>query len=342
MIETQQRLQRHRLLAILCIALLLVAVCLASLALGARPIPISEVILALTSPDMTKPEHIVVDTLRIPRLYAGLFTGSALAVSGLIFQTVLRNGLADPGVIGINAGASFSVVIAIWVFGLSTSTQLGTAALVGAGLATLLVILIGQLGRSHNNPTRLILIGAALSAILGAMTSTVLFLSDESLNVFRFWMVGSLSSGSGAQSAHVLSLLPIYSIAMLFALAALRGLNTLQLGDDLAKSLGFSPTLIRTFALIAAALLAGTATAATGPIGFLGLVIPHLAQALVGISITHMFVCSLLLGPLVLITADVIGRLILPQGEVEAGIVMAMLGGIGFVLVVRKMKVITA
>ena len=342
MTQGQAKLYRHRWIWLISIALLLVAVCLASLAIGARHVPITEVVNALLSPDLSNPEHIVVNTLRIPRLYAGLFTGSALALSGFIFQTVLRNGLADPGIIGINAGASFGVVIAIWLLGMSTSTELGVAALIGASIATVLIILISQLGHAQNNTTRLILIGAALSAILGSLTSTVLFLSDESMHVFRFWIVGSLSSGTGAQGANVVSLLPLYLIGMLLALVSLRGLSALQLGEDVAKSLGQSPTLIRCLALSAATLLSGISIAATGPIGFLGLIVPHLARAMVGVHLGYMFLCSIILGPLILISADIIGRLILSQGEVQAGIVMAVIGGIAFVLVVRKMKVITA
>lgn len=334
-------LRQKRWLWLFSMSLILVAVGLASLAIGARPIPLNEVITALFSPELTKPEHIVVNTLRIPRLYAGLFTGSALAISGLLFQTVLRNGLADPGIIGINAGASFSVVIAIWLFGLTATSDLGFASLLGAGIATLVIVLISQLGNSQTHTTRLILIGVALSAILSAMTSTVLFLSQESLNIFRFWIVGSLSSGTGAQGPYIISLLPIYSIGMIIAVASLRGLAVLQLGEDLAKSLGQSPTLIRCLSLTAAAILAGIATAVTGPIGFLGLVVPHIARAIVGIHLGYMFLCSIILGPIILISADVIGRLILPQGEVQAGIVMAVIGSIVFILVVRKMKVVT-
>jgi len=322
-------------------SLILLMIGLISLAVGSRTIPLNDVINALVSPDLTKPEHIVVNTLRIPRLYAGLFTGSALAIAGLIFQTVLRNGLADPGVIGINAGASFSVVLAIWFFDLSASSDLGFASLLGAAIATLVIVSINQLGSAQTHTTRLILIGAALSAILGAMTSTVLFLSQESMNVFRFWVVGSLSSGTGEQGVYIRSILPIYALGLITAIASIKGLSALQLGEELAKSLGQSPTLIRCLALSSATILAGIATAVTGPIGFLGLVVPHIARAIMGLHLGYMFLCSLILGPIVLLSADVIGRLILPKGEIQAGIVMAVLGGMVFILVVRKMKVVT-
>lgn len=342
MTKATHHLTRQRMVWLTCLFITLVITSLASLAFGARHIPLSEVVTALHAPDLTNPEHIVVNTLRVPRLYAGLFAGSALAISGLLFQTVLHNGLADSGVIGINAGASFASVIAIWLFGFSSATDLGFAAILGASLATTLIIIINQLGATQNNPTRLILIGASLSAILGALTSTVLFLSHETMNAFRFWIVGSLSSGTGSQGDYVISLLPIYALAIIATIISLRGLSALQLGEELAKSLGQSPTFVRCLALIAATLLSGISTATTGPIGFLGLVVPHLARAIVGASLGYLFVCSIILGPIILIAADIIGRLVLPKGEIQAGIVMAIIGGIAFVIVVRKMKIVSA
>ena len=319
---------------------LLTFVAFLALAIGAQKVPFFEVWKAIAAFDQTDSNHIIVSTLRVPRLLVGLFAGTALAIAGLISQTLLRNGLADPGILGINSGAAFMVVLSIWLLDYSAPLELGMASLIGAVISTAFIVSMGQLGMGRSHALRLILIGAALTAIFGALTSAVLQFSQESVNVFRFWIVGSLASGDGSQAAQIIYLLPIYSLGLGLAIFSLRGLSALQLGEDLANSLGQSPTSIRFLALLSVASLAGAATAAVGPIGFLGLIVPHLSRVLVGGSLGYQFIATLLTGPIMLLAADILGRIILPVGEVQAGIVMALIGGLFFVFVVKRMKVV--
>ncbi|MBG10014.1 MAG: hypothetical protein CMD92_02470 [Gammaproteobacteria bacterium] len=311
-----------------------------SLAVGARTVPFFEVWQAIAAFDQADPNHIVVSTLRVPRLVVGLFAGSALAVAGLICQTLLRNGLADPGILGINSGAAFMAVLGVWLLDYSAPFELGIATLIGAFIATAFIVLVARLGDGRPDTLRLVLVGAAITAIFGALTSAVLQFSQESVNVFRFWVVGSLASGDGSQAAQIIYLLPIYALGLGGAIFSLRGLSALQLGEELAISLGQSPTTIRLFSLFSAASLAGVATASVGPIGFLGLIVPHLSRFLVGSSLDYQFVAALLIGPTILLSADILGRVILPVGEIQAGIVMALIGGIFFVFLIKKMKIV--
>ena len=327
---------------ILSIFTILIFVGFLSLAIGARSVPFLEVWKAIAAYDQTNSNHVVVSNLRIPRLVAGLFAGTALSVAGLICQTILRNGLADPGILGINSGAAFMAVLSVWLLDFSAPLELGMAALMGAFIATAFIVFIAQLGKGRPDALRLILVGAAITAIFGALTSAVLEFSQESVNVFRFWIVGSLASGDGSQAEQIAYLLPIYALGLGVAIFSLRGLSALQLGEELANSLGQSPIFVRLLALFSAASLAGVATAAVGPIGFLGLIVPHLSKTLVGSSLGYQSVAALLAGPSILLSADILGRIILPVGEVQAGIVMAFFGGIFFMFLIKKAKIVVS
>lgn len=334
--------QRSRVLYLFFGIFILALVLLASLAIGARTIAFPEVLQALFSPDMSNPAHIVVLELRLARTLTGLVVGSALAISGALIQTVTQNGLADPGILGINSGASFAAVMGIWAFGLGGSTAIGWAALVGAGAATLAVLTISNLGGARGNPAHLILGGAAVVAILGALTSAVLLNAQQDLNTFRFWVVGSLSAGGSSQATHILALAPFFAAGVVCAGLAARGLNSLILGETVAQSLGITPARVRLVALLGVASLAGAATAAAGPIGFLGLVAPHVARAAVGAHVGWVMLLSAVIGPFVLLSADILGRIALAQGEIQVGIMMAALGGPVFVAVIRRMRVLNA
>ncbi|MHC9234507.1 FecCD family ABC transporter permease [Pseudooceanicola sp. 502str34] len=330
-VARQRRLAR---LALAC-ALLLLA-CLAALMIGARAITPAQVWAALTDPTVLSPEATVIRELRLPRLVTGLAVGAALSIAGLMMQSVTRNPLADPGILGMASGAGLAVVIAVWAFGLGGTVALGWASLAGAAAVTAVVVPLGLSGPLHSGPARLVLAGVAVAALAGAGTTAILLSSQETLEVYRFWMVGSLASGGATRAAQLAELAPFFLAGLLLALLSLRGLDSLALGEETAGALGAHPARTRLLALAAAVVLAGAATALAGPIGFLGLVTPHLARALVGPRLVWALPATLLIGPAVLLLADTAGRVILPPGEVQAGIMMALLGGPVFVAVARR------
>jgi iron complex transport system permease protein len=250
-------------------------------------------------------------------------------------QAITRNPLADPGLLGVNSGASLAVVIAIWVLHITTMNVLVWVALLGAGIVSVVVYALGSLGRGGATPVRLALAGAAINALLGSLISAVLLISQETLDTYRFWVVGSLS---GTERVSFAVMLPFIGSGLLLALLAAPSLNAVALGDDTAKALGTRLGLTRVASMMAITLLCGTAVAAAGPIGFLGLVVPHVARFWCGADQRWVIAYSALLGPIVLVLSDVAGRIILPPGEVQVGIMTALIGGPLFVLIVRRMR----
>ncbi len=315
-------------------AALLVAV-LASLSTGAKPIPVSTVVDAFWSFDPSATDHLIVRELRLWRTVVGMGVGSALAVAGALMQGVTRNPLADPGLLGVNAGASFAVVLAIWVLGLQSLLGLVWFAFGGAALATALVLALGSMGRGGANPVRLVLAGVALAALLGSLTASVTLLDQAVLDRFRFWAVGSLS---GLDSTVVFQILPFLAVGMLIALALSRQLNALALGEEVARSLGIGLGRVRFWAVVAVTLLCGAAVAACGPIGFVGLVVPHAARVVSGADQRWLIPACALLGPTLLLVCDTVGRIIARPAEVQVGITTAAIGGVVFVAVVRRVR----
>ena len=313
----------------------LVATIILSMAVGARSIPFATVIDALRAFDPTNTDHLVVHDLRLPRTLVGIAVGLALSVAGALMQAVTRNPLADPGLLGVNSGASFAVVLAIWALHIKTLGALVWFAFAGAGMIAVVVYMLGSLGRGGATPVRLALAGSALNALLLALVSTVLLLSNETLDTYRFWIVGSLT---GSESVVLRDLLPFIGAGVALALAASRSLNAVALGDDTARALGTRLGLTRIVTMLAITLLCGAAVAAAGPIAFLGLVVPHAARAWCGADQRWMIVYSALLGPIVMVLSDIAGRVILPPGEVQVGIMTAILGGPLFVAIVRNIR----
>lgn len=309
----------------------------ASLAFGARAVSLPTVIEALTSfnPDLT--DHLVVHDLRLGRTLVGLFVGISLAVAGVLMQAITRNPLADPGLLGINSGASFFVVMAIWLLDIHAMSGLIWFAFVGAGSVAILVYLLGSMGRGGATPVRLALAGAAVHALLFALISAIIILFQESLNTYRFWVVGSLA---GADASALTDLLPFFIAGLVLAVFASSALNAMALGDDTAKALGTRLTLTRVTTAGAVTLLCGCAVAAAGPVGFIGLVVPHVARAWVGADQRWLIAYSLLLGPVLLLASDVLGRVVLPPGEVQVGIMTALIGGPLFVFIVRRIRMV--
>lgn len=308
---------------------------LASLATGAKPISIPTVLEAFWSFDPSATDHLIVRELRVWRTVVGIGVGAALAVSGALMQGVTRNPLADPGLLGVNAGASLAVVLAIWALGLESLLGLVWFAFAGAAAATGLVLALGSMGRGGANPVRLVLAGVALAALLGSLTASVTLLDQAVLDRFRFWAVGSLS---GLDGEVIFQILPFLAAGMLLALGLSRSLNALALGEEVARSLGIGLRTVRWASVVAVTLLCGAAVAACGPIGFVGLVVPHAARVISGADQRWLIPACALLGPTLLLVCDTIGRVIARPAEVQVGITTAAIGGVVFVAVVRRVR----
>ena len=328
---------RRARLAGLVAALVLVALCsLCSLALGSLSIGLGEVIRAFTHYDGSDAAAIVRD-LRVPRTELGLLVGAALGASGALMQGTTRNPLAEPGILGINAGAAFAVVCAIRFLGVSSVTGYAVFALAGAGVAAVLVFALGASGRGGPTPVRLALAGAVLTALLVSLTSAVLVFSAQTLDEFRFWVVGSLS---GRDASVTLSVLPFIAAGAAIALGAGRWLNALALGDDVARSLGQNVAGARVAAGAGFVLLAGGAVAAVGPIAFVGLAVPHIARGLVGPDYRWIVPYSMVLGAILLLSSDVAGRLVARPAELQVGVVTALVGAPFFIWLVRRRRLV--
>lgn len=313
----------------------LLAVLFFSITVGARPISLADVIAALTAPEAGNTSHRIILELRLPRTLVGLLVGAALGMSGAILQGATRNPLADPGLLGIQTGATLCVVLGISVFGITTLSGYVWLAFLGAGLASVLVYLIASMGREGATPVKLALAGAAVTAALGSVTSAILITSVETLDQIRFWQVGALTGRTMDILAQVA---PFLLAGIVLALTTGRILDGLAMGDDVARGLGQRVQLNRAFAGLAAVILAGAAVAAAGPIAFVGLTIPHVARAMTGPNYRWILPYSMLLGPILLLGADIIGRVIVPPGELQVGIVTAAIGAPFFIAFVRRGK----
>ncbi|MEV4617765.1 iron ABC transporter permease [Asanoa sp. NPDC049573] len=328
----------RRRLVLLAGALLLLLVVLTSLAVGSNPLSLARVWHALVAPDGGEAATVVWD-LRVPRTLLGLVVGAALAAAGVLLQALTRNPLAEPRILGISAGASLGVVVAITVFGIGSLTGyvwFGIAGALGSGL---LVFGVAARAREGASPVTLALVGAALDASLGAVTAGLLSADARTFEEYRFWVVGGLT---GRDSAVALQVLPFLLTGLLLAAVVARGLDSLALGDDVAKGLGTRVGLTRIGGGVAAVLLTGAGVAAAGPIAFVGLAVPHLARYLVGSDQRWVLATSVLLGPSLLLAADVIGRVVVPPGEVSAGIVTALIGAPLLAVLVNRARAVAA
>ncbi|WP_147252701.1 iron chelate uptake ABC transporter family permease subunit [Micromonospora endolithica] len=310
--------------------LLLAAVALLSITVGAKQLPLADVWQGLLHRDAA--EYAVVHRMRLPRTLLGLLAGAALGVAGAVMQALTRNPLADPGLLGINAGAAAAVATAAALVGVGTVGGQVWFAMLGAAVVTAAVYLVG--GGRGATPARLALAGAALNATLYSYVSAVMLLDAASLERLRFWTVGSLAS---ADIDTVGTVAPFLAAGLLVALAAARPLNALALGDDAARALGARPALVRGMVIVAVTLLCGAATAACGPIVFVGLLVPHLVRALTGPDLRWLLPYCAVLAPVLLLGADVLGRVLSRPGELQVGMVTAVLGGPLFLwLVLRR------
>lgn len=320
---------------LLACALLLVLVSFLSITVGARPIALGDVWNAMFAFDPTLTVHKIVIDLRLPRTLVGLLVGMALGLAGAILQGATRNPLADPGILGINAGATLSVVLGISVFGVTQLSGYVWLAFLGAGAATVGVYLIASLGREGATPVKLALAGAAVTAALSSLTAAILITNVDTLDQIRFWQVGALT---GRTVDILVQVAPFILAGIVLALATSRILDGLAMGDDVARGLGMKVQRSRALVGFAAVILAGAATAAAGPIAFVGLTVPHVARAFTGPNHRWLLPYSMLLAPVMLLGADIIGRVIVPPGELQVGIVTAALGAPFFIALVRRRK----
>jgi iron complex transport system permease protein len=314
---------------------LLIAVVAMSLAVGARDIHLPVVFDAVFAPNPDVADHTVVRDLRVPRTVVGLLAGTALGIAGALMQGITRNPLADPGLLGVNAGSSLFVLVGISIFGVTAATGYVWFSFVGAAVATAIVYAIGSLGREGATPVKLALAGTALTAALTSLITIILLSDADAFDRYRFWSAGSLVA-RGLDAA--LPLLPFVVGGALLAVVASRMLNALALGDDLARGLGQNLVTARIVCAVAVVLLCGTATAIAGPIVFVGLAVPHVARWFTGPDYRWILAFSALLGPTLLISADVLGRIVARPGEIEAGLVVAFLGAPVLIALVRRVK----
>jgi iron complex transport system permease protein len=312
----------------------LLLVCLISLAVGARAIDPAAVWGLLLHDDGSEAAFVVRD-LRIPRTVLGVLAGVALGLAGALMQALTRNPLADPGLLGVEIGASTAVVAAISFLGITTAGGYVWFALAGAAATSVAVYLLGSAGRAAA-PERMVLAGAAISAALGAFVAAVLLLDTHAFDRFRFWAIGSLAGRDLAVAAEVG---PFVLIGVVIAVALAGPLNALALGDDTGRALGARIGTTRAAGALAVALLCGAATAAVGPIGFVGLTVPHVARMMAGPDHRWVLPYSAVLAPVLVVGADVVGRVVVAPGELEVGIVMAFVGAPVFIALCRRRRI---
>ncbi|MFE7844737.1 FecCD family ABC transporter permease [Microbacterium sp. NPDC057407] len=319
---TNARDRRGRLLLVAAIGVLAVMV-VVSLMVGARPVAPAVVVDALFRPDPSSADHTVILTQRVPRTVIGILAGAALALAGTLMQGLTRNPLADPGLLGVNAGASVAVLAAITVWGITSPSGFVWFAFAGAAAASVVVALIGTRGPDATNPAKLALTGAAVTAGLTAVTTFILTTSISAFDVFRYWQVGGLTA-RGLDTVAVVTI-PIV-VGAIIAFASARGLDVMALGDETAAGLGHSVGRTRALGIVATVLLCGAATSIAGPIVFVGLLVPHALRALVGGDYRWLLAIGAPAGAILLLAADVVGRVIALPGEVQAGLVVAFVG----------------
>jgi iron complex transport system permease protein len=316
-------------------AAMLALLVLASAAVGSNPIGFEQVWQLLLNPDGSF-ESIIIHGQRIPRTLLVITVGAALGVSGALMQSLTRNPLADPGVLGVNAGASLAVVAAVAVFGVTSIWFYLWFAFAGAALASIAVYALGGAGRQTATPMRLALAGVAISMAISALVNTVILSNQQAFNEFRFWAAGS---AEGRGYPVLWAVLGFILASLVIALGVAPALNALALGTEVGKALGVRLARTRALVMIAVTLLSGSATAAVGPIMFVGLGVPYLARAICGPDQRWVIPYSMLASPVVLLTADVLARVVIAPQEVQLGIMAAIMGGPVFVSLVRRRRI---
>lgn len=322
-------------LLVVIFAALLIAICGLSVMLGPRTIAPADIVAAFRANDGGA-DHTTVLSLRVPRTVIGVMAGMALGISGALLQAMTRNPLADTGVLGINAGAAFAMVLGIAFFGVTSASGLVWFSFIGTGVTALGVYSIAASGKFGATPLRLILAGVALGALIRGLTAALVLTNPVIFDQMLSWDVGTLALIGGGRITVVL---PFILIGLILAASLAPALQILSLGDQSAKALGASLIRIRALTLLAVILLTGAATAACGPIGFLGLMVPQMARAICGAHQPRIMALTVLIAPAILLGADLMGRMVMRPGDIDVGIVMAILGAPMLIYVVMRRKV---
>ncbi|NBM19323.1 iron chelate uptake ABC transporter family permease subunit [Streptomyces sp. GC420] len=327
-----RRRNAARAAGLLASVVLLLLVVVASVAVGARQIPLDQVWHGLFHDTGTR-NDVVIQDLRIPRTVLGLLVGVSLGLAGAVMQALTRNPLADPGLLGVNAGAAAAVVSASSFLGVTSLTGYVWFAFLGAAVVSALVYLLG--GSRGATPVRLALAGTAITAALSGYINAVVLLDTAALDKMRFWNVGSLAS---ANADVVRQVAPFLAAGTLLALGLARPLNAMAMGDDTARSLGTNVSRTRVLSMVAVTLLCGAATAACGPIVFVGLMMPHVVRAITGPDLRWILPYAAVLSPVLLLGSDIVGRVVARPSELQVGIVTALVGGPVFIYLVRRRR----
>lgn len=329
-----RRPARARALWLFVLLIVLFAVAAASIAVGAREVAWQDIWAAFGGVADTFEQAAV--TKRIPRTLLAVLVGAALGLSGAVMQGVTRNPLADPGILGVNTGAALAVAVGVAGFGLVTYSAYIWTAILGAAVTAVFVYTVGSLGRGGATPLKLALAGAATSAALASFITAVVLGRNDIASVLRSWQIGGVGGGNFDAIGQVL---PFLTAGLAISLLSARALNSLALGDELAAGLGERVALARAGAAVGAVVLCGAATAVAGPIGFVGLVVPHLCRLLIGVDHRWLLPFSAVGGAVLLTGSDIVGRLVARPSEVDVGIVTALIGAPFFIWIVRRQKV---
>ncbi|MBF1260693.1 MAG: iron ABC transporter permease [Lachnoanaerobaculum sp.] len=319
---------------VLCMALLFIFAVF-SISFGAKQIAFSKVIDVILGKDVDSLEATIIQQ-RIPRTVFGILAGGALGISGALMQSITRNPIADPSILGVNTGASLFVVAGIAFLNITAAYQYIWLAIIGAGITAFFVYSVASIGKDGATPLKLALSGAAVSIVLGALVSTIMLPDDRVLQAFRFWQVGSIGS---ATWDNISLISPFLIMGFIISMFISRYLNNLALGDEAATALGTNVVITRSVGALASVLLCGATTALAGPIGFVGLIVPHLIRLIYGSEMEKILPLSFLGSGILLLVSDLIGRIIGSPGETEVGIITAVLGAPVFIFAIRKGRV---
>jgi iron complex transport system permease protein len=325
--------QRMKFLTFILLILLSLISFAASILFGQTPVTLGESVRSFTSFDENSTAHIVVLNDRLPRAVIGSVVGAGLAVSGTLMQAVTRNPMASPSIFGINNGAIFFIVIGMVFFSVSSLTTLMWLAFAGAAAAAFIVYVLGSLGRDGLTPVKIVLAGAAISALFQSYTQGILVFDEAGLQDVLFWLAGSIS---GRTLDMLLPVLPFISVALFTALFMGKAINLLVTGDDIAKGMGQNVVIVKALMGVIVVVLAGSSVAVVGAVGFVGLVVPHIARFLAGNDYRWILPFSALTGAVLLVSADVAARLIIMPQEVPIGVMTALIGGPFFIYIARR------
>lgn len=320
-------------LIVLIFGLLVLCICLVvSLSFGAANIPLSKILDSFFIFDGSR-EHLIIQTVRLPRSLVAILVGASLGIAGAIMQGLTHNPLADPGILGIEAGAAFAVVVTIFVFGASSFHIYSDVALLGAAITTVTVYSLGSLGRGGLTPLNLTIAGAAITALLSSLTTGVLIVSQRTVEEIRFWLAGSLA---GADLQLLIKVLPYAAVGLILALVLGKQITTLSLGEDIARGLGQNTVWVKITAAISVILLVGSSVAVAGPIGFVGLTVPHSIRFFNKTNYSWILPYSSILGAILVLIADIASRLLFRPQELPVGVMTALIGAPVFISLARS------